>query len=370
MRKINSLKIDWENSNVNNAAHEILFSQHEDKAVAIAKIGDINLKKFTYAVIYENTQGSFFDIIINNSATGFEEQVNFIKNSIISLKQGGLLVIENTNYAEEDYTKELQDVLEHFTFASFITSNNKKLLAFIKKNEEIFDEAYYLANHEDVAKAVVNGQFTSGFDHWLRHGKGEKRRARSQCRYDLINHFISKRRYKSYLEIGVAACVTFNRIKLEDKTGVDVVYCPCPTLIMTSDEFFKLNNRSFDIIFIDGLHLENQVEKDIKNALKCLNPDGVIVLHDCLPPDEWHAREENDGGSWNGTTWKAVLRFFNSYNDCYIIDTDWGCGVIDTALRTTDKKNIDLPAELTFDPWANYLKTNYAISEKEFFNRV
>ena len=32
---------------------------------------------------------------------------------------------------------------------------------------------------------------------------------------------------------------------------------------MSSDIFFKSNKKYFDIIFIDGLHLEEQVDKDI-----------------------------------------------------------------------------------------------------------
>jgi predicted O-methyltransferase YrrM len=363
---INSLTIDW---NHTDSVYEVLFAHYRDKAVSIAKIGNTSLKGFLYAQVYESVEDNLFDIILNNSTISFEEQIKFIKNSITSLKEGGIMVIENAIYNETDYDNHLQDVLEYFIFTSFIASSNRKILALIKKNEVVFDEIYYIENNEDVAIAIKNNQFMSGFDHWLKHGKKEKRKPRSQCRYDLINHFISKRKYKNYLEIGVADCATFNRIKIEDKTGVDVVYCPCPILIMTSDEFFKINTKFFDIIFIDGLHLEKQVEKDIRNALKCLSPNGVIMLHDCLPPDEWHAREENDGGSWNGTTWKAVLKYFNKSNyECYIINTDWGCGVIDSS-KNNSPKNIILP-ELIFDPWANYLKTNYAINEKEFFNRV
>ena len=48
----------------------------------------------------------------------------------------------------------------------------------------------------------------------------------------------------------------------------------------TSDIFFKNNQKSFDIIYIDGLHKYYQVKKDLKNALKCLNEDGIIICDD------------------------------------------------------------------------------------------
>lgn len=112
---------------------------------------------------------------------------------------------------------------------------------------------------------------------------------------------------------------------------------------MTSDEFFsKLNANEilfsdiqFDVIFIDGLHLAEQVDKDIANALKYIKQDGFIVLHDCNPPTQWHDREDYyyrytpGGGIWNGTTWKAFLKWRgnSNINSC-CIDTDWGLGIL------------------------------------------
>ena len=52
---------------------------------------------------------------------------------------------------------------------------------------------------------------------------------------------------------------------------------------MTSDDFFRDNKEKFDLIFIDGLHETNQVDRDIENSLKFINKGGTILLHDCLP---------------------------------------------------------------------------------------
>ncbi len=64
--------------------------------------------------------------------------------------------------------------------------------------------------------------------------------------------------------------------------------------------------------FIDGLHTEEQVDKDVENSLKHLSPNGTIMLHDCNPPTEWHQRSYEDFCSnpceWNGTCWRSVVK--------------------------------------------------------------
>ena len=92
---------------------------------------------------------------------------------------------------------------------------------------------------------------------------------------------------------------------------------------------------TFDVIFIDGLHLADQVERDIDNALKFIKEDGFIILHDVNPPTEWHARESYlflnspAAGAWNGTVWKSFLKKrFDKELYCCCIDTDFGVGII------------------------------------------
>jgi len=155
-------------------------------------------------------------------------------------------------------------------------------------------------------------------------------------RTSIINHLIQKNQLKSYLEIGVRDGRNYNKILASYKVGVD----PYPRKLInglrqeTSDVFFKNNNETFDIIFIDGLHLNTQVDKDIKNSLSCLSKDGYIILHDCNPPTEFHQRENYEvNGSyptWNGTTWKsyAKIRMTDENLSLYCINCDWGVGVI------------------------------------------
>ncbi len=167
-------------------------------------------------------------------------------------------------------------------------------------------------------------------------------------RTDVINLLLSKRVEKTcYLEIGVRnPDDNYNRINADEKYSVDpgLEFKSNPVdFKMTSDEFFeRLSSGSilsseirFDVIFIDGLHLADQVDRDIIHSLKFLKRDGFVVLHACNPPTEWHSREDYHflhspaRGNWNGTTWKAFLKWRSnpSVHSC-CIDSDWGIGVL------------------------------------------
>ena len=47
--------------------------------------------------------------------------------------------------------------------------------------------------------------------------------------------------------------------------------------------FLQTTNRKFDLIFLDGDHSAKAVYQEIALALKKLNPNGVILLHDYFP---------------------------------------------------------------------------------------
>lgn len=168
-------------------------------------------------------------------------------------------------------------------------------------------------------------------------------------RYDVINFLLKYLEEKNtqYLEIGVRnPSENFSKIKAFKKYSVDpgIEYKKNPVdFPFTSDVFFnKLKSGKilkkdikFDVIFIDGLHLADQVDRDIKNALDYIKPEGFIVLHDCNPPSEYNAREDYYArmhslmGSWNGTTWKAFFKFRQNpevFSCC--VDSDWGIGIL------------------------------------------
>ena len=169
-------------------------------------------------------------------------------------------------------------------------------------------------------------------------------------RTELINGLISKYGFKTYLEIGVNTPsqpgYNWVGVNIPVKHGVDPNVDT--TYKMTSDEFFESHiNQKYDIIFIDGLHLFEQVYLDIINSLNNLEDGGIIVVHDCNPITEITQRRERASDSWHGDVWKAMvkLRIENPDIDICTVDTDEGCGIIkkgsQTLLKVSEGTNID-----------------------------
>lgn len=202
---------------------------------------------------------------------------------------------------------------------------------------------------------------------------------KSPKRTEVINFLLSSMgRETVYLEIGVKdPNYNFNHITSREKYSVDpgVEYKANPVdFQMTSDAFFeKLANHEilrpgilFDVIFVDGLHLADQVDRDIFNSLKYIKNDGFIIMHDCNPPTEWHARENYNfrhtpaQSHWNGTTWKAFMKWRQdpTVSSC-CIDSDWGLGVL------TKSRSLG-PAAITSNPFFEYAQ--FAANRQESLN--
>ena len=179
-------------------------------------------------------------------------------------------------------------------------------------------------------------------------------------RFELINSLIETFNYRRYLEIGVSVGDCFRQVRAVEKVGVD----PCDSkehIFVKPDEWYlnKINNSCtgvniedtargyrctsdeyfekyvdgyFDIIFIDGLHHSEQVDKDIRNALLWLNPYGTIVCHDLNPQKEEHQTIPIHPGIWNGDCWKSLVRLRLASDirgiEVFTVATDEGCGII------------------------------------------
>lgn len=187
-------------------------------------------------------------------------------------------------------------------------------------------------------------------------------------RQELINYLIERNNYKRYLEIGVEDGHSLHSVKCQIKHGVDP-NSKHATFHLTSDDFFYqlAPHIKYDLIFIDGLHLEDQVDRDIKNSLKHLSSNGIIVVHDCNPPTSWHQRsyqeaKKNGFRLWNGTVWRSIVKLRATRPDLLVqvVDTDWGCGLIkpinniDDTLTTNSE--IELPSIELFN--YEYLEQN------------
>jgi hypothetical protein len=154
-------------------------------------------------------------------------------------------------------------------------------------------------------------------------------------RWDLIEYLIKKNNYTNYLEIGCDQNQLFSKVIIDNKIGVDPV--SGGNIRKTSDDFFKENNDKFDIVFIDGLHTYEQVKKDIINSVNCLNENGIILVHDCMPDSLGKQAVPRYKMQWNGDVWKAIVDLRQKEDlDIYTCEMDQGIGII------TKKKNSSL----------------------------
>jgi hypothetical protein len=146
------------------------------------------------------------------------------------------------------------------------------------------------------------------------------------CRGNIINEFINIEH--KYLEIGIENGITFNMVKCNNKTGIDPdpIYKSNLIIEKTSDDFFKTNKNSYDIIFIDGMHQIEYVLRDFNNSMNCLTTNGIIFLDDIFPISEReqlkipinHVYENNIlkyREAWTGDVWKFVYYLILNYKN-------------------------------------------------------
>lgn len=149
-------------------------------------------------------------------------------------------------------------------------------------------------------------------------------------RWDIINHLINICNGSKYLEIGVNDGTNFDQIKCKYKLAIDPDFNSKASIFETSDVFFTHNDDKFDVIFIDGLHHNQQVYLDIYNSLRSLNDNGYIVCHDLLPPSEEYQIVPPIQSLWTGDCWKAWVKIRSENADLLMrtVDSDFGCGII------------------------------------------
>lgn len=228
-------------------------------------------------------------------------------------------------------------------------------------------------------------------------------------RYHIIQQCIDvlkKRKSKvNYFEIGVQTGLCFFKIKADNKVAIDPnfiikikkrieAYIRNPSNFnnrffeLTSDDFFEQQSNfiksigGIDVIFIDGLHLYEQVVTDIENSLKYLNEGGVILVHDCNPltanaavrayTSEEVAAMNLPGYDyvWNGDVFKAITKLRSTRTDLKIavLNTDHGIGIIQQgtpeSILTLTPQQAD---ELTYEELNKSRVTYLNLKEPEYF---
>lgn len=197
---------------------------------------------------------------------------------------------------------------------------------------------------------------------WSEYSKVTEPLRISLNRTDVINRIIKNRKVygfrTKYLEIGYGDGVNYSRIYADSKNVCDpfmTISCKaCRDKIkMKSEDYLNtcISQRiRYDVIFIDGSHVYEDIKKDFELAMQAINPDGVIIFHDVNPATEWHTRdvsEFKEGEEWCGGAWRAFIEACYEVQKSgkkalsYAIGDDYGIGIIDFRI------GIDIPHEIT-----------------------
>ena len=221
----------------------------------------------------------------------------------------------------------------------------------LNKFTKIFRKIYYKLFIENF-KGKLNYNFTENFYRW-----------------DLIEYLIKKNNYKNYLEIGCDKNQLFSKVNIGNKIGVDPV--SGGNVRKTSDDFFKENKSSFDIVFIDGLHTYEQVKKDILNSVNCLLDEGIILVHDCMPDSLGKQAVPRYKMQWNGDVWKAIVDLRQQENlEIYTCEIDQGIAII-TKKKNTSILKLDKPInKLKFKDYFNNYKEYMRVISLEEFKKI
>jgi hypothetical protein len=139
-------------------------------------------------------------------------------------------------------------------------------------------------------------------------------------RWQVINWYIEAFGYKTYVEIGIDDGENYDKIKCEKKYGVDPrVKC---SHMMTSDTFWKEWASEIDLIFIDGNHSAEYVERDIGYALQNLSSIGRLLVHD-TNPNEMH----RTAPEWSGDGYKVIAEMVGSGYNLFTLPIEQGLTV-------------------------------------------
>jgi hypothetical protein len=128
-------------------------------------------------------------------------------------------------------------------------------------------------------------------------------------------------------------------------------------------------DKTFDLICLDPWHEYKESINSLTVLLKLLNKNGILISHDCNPPNFVCTNHKYQKGEWCGVTYAAFVEIiYNNPNLYYaVIDNDYGLGIISKNKIAYFQKNtnnekqanfLNLFHENKYEDAYNYFKDN------------
>ena len=176
-----------------------------------------------------------------------------------------------------------------------VKSNKLKFILKIIKGQNYVEFQPNIDNE----KIYFKNKYQFNYDDWFSHN------------INIWKNYLIPLREIKYLEVGSfegrsavfvgemnnvkeVTCVdTFEGSDEHNNINFDLVYKNCTENLKklstsynlikdTSHNFFKKNNKKFNVIYIDGSHFYGDVKKDFINSMNCLDDRGILICDDFL----------------------------------------------------------------------------------------
>ena len=117
-------------------------------------------------------------------------------------------------------------------------------------------------------------------------------------------------------------------------------------LLNTLTEF----NTKWNLICMDPFHEYTESMEDLTMLTSFLTEDGLLICHDCYPPNKNLVASNYKPGSWCGVTYGAFIEFaYNNPNWFYtVLNTDYGLGIISKVYRHGLEQNLNRHVQQEF----------------------
>jgi hypothetical protein len=163
--------------------------------------------------------------------------------------------------------------------------------------------------------------------------------------YEVITEIVKGCAFESFLEVGIGCGVLAGKLNercplLKQITGVDILGGdPPPDGVewireVASDDFFRTDDRTWDCIFVDGDHMRPQATRDTINAMRVLNDDGLLFIHDTYPPNDL---DQTVGHMVCGDVYKTYLALAER-TDLEVVTLPLWCGL--TIVRRVHERRL------------------------------